>query len=140
MALKLKGTARYDWNVELFNSLQDIHIRIKRVKALDMLESDVEYVMLVVQMLSTEDLNRWVQLSDRGWNNTYVFLEKLHDEGIEVRRVLTELSAVKDPKKESAKLPKPFGGKKPSTEEVHSENATIAAVVKKNEHPNSTKG
>ena len=48
-ALRPKATCRYERNMEIYNSLQYIHGRIVSAGALDMLESDVEYVRTAVR-------------------------------------------------------------------------------------------
>ena len=67
MNLKLKATNCYEHNIELYDALLYIHGRIKAAGALDMLESDAEYVRLVAQLLAPEDLIPWADVSNKTW-------------------------------------------------------------------------
>ena len=62
--------------MELFHTIQTITARIKASGSLALIESDEEYVALVMRHLPKEIAWKWCQKDLSGWSSFFNFLEK----------------------------------------------------------------
>ena len=63
--------------IELFNHIQFISVRIKAAGSTNQLEAHQEYIALIAKHLSTKQLEDWVKREVEDWDSFYFYLEEL---------------------------------------------------------------
>ena len=75
--MKIKATKDPACIVKLFHQILVIAAKIKATGNLAILKNDDEYVALVSNHLSKEDMWEWFKQRKSGWSNFYLFLEDI---------------------------------------------------------------
>ena len=84
-SINLKGTDSPNKEIELFNQIQFISVRIKAAGGTNQLEADQEYIALISRHLSTKQLEDWVKRDVEDWDSFYSYLEELSNESRKLR-------------------------------------------------------
>ena len=87
----LKAQTSPDREIELRDRVQFITSRIKSARAASLLEVDIEFVMILFNLLQPEDQRAWIKCGSESWWDFYHYLEELNREAIK-RRLMNSTS------------------------------------------------